>query len=132
MTNLSHRATARKPEPADKTKEQPLPKCDTPTRCRLRHWVQLDAGYDLEFPIEELGNAIALCGWTAAEHVKPVSRYDAEEIKIELARLQSLGALEIPDGRRWFKWFGKRIAEAVPNPNGNGGSFGPGEVYPSN
>jgi len=82
-------------------------------RCKLRHWVQLDQGYDLEFPIEELCNAIALCGWTCAEHVKPTSRYDAEEIQIELARLQSLDALDIPDGRRWLKRFGKSVTEAT-------------------
>jgi len=82
-------------------------------RCMLRHWVQLDQGYDLEFPIEELGHAIALCGWTSAEHVKPLSRYDAEEIQLELARLQSLDALDIPDGRRWFRRFGKPISEVA-------------------
>lgn len=75
------------------------------TLCKLRHWVELDRGYDLEFPIEELGNAIAICGWTASSRVSPQS----DEVRAELHRLEQLGPLDIPDGRRWVKRFGQPL-----------------------
>lgn len=81
------------------------------TLCTLRHWVQLDQGYDLEFPIDQLSNAIALCGWTAANNIRPRS----PEVLAELDRLGALEALDIPDGRRWFKRFGKPV-ERRPDP----------------
>ena len=68
----------------------------------------------MDFPIEEMEHAIALCGWTAASQITPQSN----EVRRELRRLESLGALDIPDGRRWFKMFGKPLqpGEMRPDP----------------
>lgn len=62
-----------------------------------------DATYRLRFPLSELANAIALCGWTLANSIR-----QTDEIATELARLELLPYLEIPDGRGWFAEFATR------------------------
>lgn len=81
-----------------------------------------DRFYRLEFPLAELGNALATCGWLLANDLKPVEPTTAEEIRRELDRLQEQAYLDIPvDG--WFRRFAMRSRndaptgwEAIPEP----------------
>ena len=63
-----------------------------------------DDRYRLSFPLSELANAIALCGWTMTNDL--VLTPDVEK---ELAFLTGANYLDIPDGREWFAKYGKRI-----------------------
>lgn len=64
----------------------------------------------LTFPVSEMGNALAICGWTLANNFDR----SFSEVRAELNRLESLPFLEIPnDPRAWFAKFGIRIVDAT-------------------
>jgi hypothetical protein len=63
-----------------------------------------DTQYVLTFPVCEIGNAIALCGWTLANPIRTHSQAAADEVR----RLESLESLSIPDGTDWFKRYARR------------------------
>lgn len=70
----------------------------------VTYWPDLDRGYKLRFPVSELGNAVALCGWTLVNDIEKT-----DEIRAEIARLESFESLPIPDGKAWFARFASRI-----------------------
>lgn len=67
------------------------------------HWTSTDAAYRLDFPLSQLGNALALCGWTLQNAITKTP-----EVNAELARLGALDSLPIPDGREWFAKYGTK------------------------
>lgn len=60
--------------------------------------------YKLQFPVSELGNCIALCGWTIMNDIERT-----DEVRAEEARLDCLEYLVIPDGRDWFQRYGTKF-----------------------
>lgn len=70
----------------------------------VQHSPNLESTYALRFPISELSNAIALCGWTLANKLPQTA-----EVQAEIARLESLPYLDIPDGRNWYAQFATKV-----------------------
>lgn len=65
------------------------------------HWID-GREYILCFPLNELANAIAICGWMIANHLDRSN----PDIQDELARLAELPHLAIlPNPRKWFSEF---------------------------
>jgi hypothetical protein len=67
------------------------------------HWTNLETLYRLAFPLDELANAVALCGWTLLNELPKTPALEAK-----LREVQALGDLEIPDGRVWFSRHARR------------------------
>jgi len=70
-----------------------------------------DTEYVLTFPISEMQNAIALCGWMIANSIR---QHGGSEAIAELERIEAKVAandwIPIPDGREWFQKFARKVA----------------------
>lgn len=84
------------------------------TTINLQHFSG-DTEYVLTFPVSEMANAIALCGWTLANKIRA---HGGSEALTELTRLE-VGCeandldLPIPDGREWFAKFARKAAITI-------------------
>ena len=63
--------------------------------------------YDLCFPLVELGNALAICGWSLWNRIDDAQK--TPEVHDEFHRLRALEYLDLPDSREWLGKFGTLI-----------------------
>ena len=81
---------------------------EAPKMITVMHRPNLDTLYSLSFPLEELGNAIALCGWMLANKI--LDNYAADsEVRAEIKRLSALEYLDIPEAG----WFAKHATPLI-------------------
>lgn len=68
------------------------------------YWVD-GREYVLHFPLRELENAIAICGWMITNHL---DRSNAD-VQDEIARLAQLPHLAILNARAWFAEYASEL-----------------------
>ena len=72
----------------------------------IQHFTN-DRNYTLTFLLDELADAIGICGWTLANAIR--AKYGSDrDVMDELELLESFASIEIPDEPRWF------LKHAVP------------------
>lgn len=74
--------------------------------CLPRHLAGVD--YMLHFPVSELENAIALCGWTLANDLPK----GLPGVAAALAKAEAKEELLMPDGPAWLAQYATRIGAA--------------------
>lgn len=79
------------------TASQPLTAEQLSQAVTCPHWVD-GREYVLHFPLSELANAIAICGWMITNHLDRSN----PAVHDEIARLAELPHLAILNARKWF------------------------------